>query len=169
MKVISWLDDNFEQVLVSFFTMGLVIVLSVNVMLRFIWGYSFSTAEELGRYAFLWAVFWAGSLAAQKNAHIRVTAPTDWLPQHIINYIEAFADIIWLCFNLFVVKEGWTMAMSMFEYPFTSPALDWSMAWVHLIIPLAFGMMSFRILQRYYRIIRYGWQMGSDTDQKADF
>lgn len=168
MRVIKWLDRNFEQVLVSIFTMAMIAVLVVNVFLRFLWGASFTSAEELSRFLFLWAVFWAGSLAAQKNAHIRVTAPTDVLPKQVRNWIEVLADLIWLCFNVFVAYEGFKLVASMFEFPFISPALGWSMAYVYAIIPLSFTAMSFRILQRYYRAIRHGWATAAAGTERAD-
>jgi C4-dicarboxylate transporter DctQ subunit len=168
MKVLNWLDRNFEQVLVSFFTIGMVLTLVVNVVMRFIFGASFTVAEELSRFLFLWAVFWAGSLAAQKNAHIRVTVFTDHFSKRIRNWIEAVADAIWLCFNGIVSVEGFKLVASMFEFPFISPGLGWSMAYVYAIIPLSFTAMSFRILQRYYRIIRYGWRMADVGTERAD-
>ncbi len=168
MKVLKWLDDNFEQVLVTFFTVGMIVTLVLNVVMRFAFGASFTAAEELSRFFFLWAVFWAGSLAAQKNSHIRVTVFTDHFSKRVKNWIEAFADIIWLCFNALVSIEGFKLVTSMFEFPFISPGLGWSMAYIYAIIPLSFTAMSFRILQRYYRIFRYGWQMADAGTERAD-
>lgn len=158
MKAIRWLDENLEQFLVSVFTLAMITVLGVNVLLRFVKGSSFSEAEELARNCFIYVVFLAASLAAQKDSHIRITAPTDALPKTAKRAVLVVADIIWLCFNVFVVIWGWRLVESMSQYPYRSPALEWNMQFMYAVIPLSFGCMSLRILQRYYRRVRYGWE-----------
>jgi TRAP-type C4-dicarboxylate transport system permease small subunit len=43
------------------------------------------------------------------------------------------------------------MLQTMFQYKHLSAALQWNTAYVYMIIPLAFFLTSFRILQYYYR------------------
>lgn len=161
MKVINWLDNNLEQLVVSVCTLAMIAVLALNVFMRFLLGHSIAESEELSRYLFLYAVFSASSLAAQKDSHIRVTAVTDMLPQPILRPIIVLADAIWLAFNFFVTAAGWQLIDSMVDYPYRSPALGWDMRYMYMVIPISFGAMSFRIIQRYYRRTRYGWDRGT--------
>lgn len=168
MSVIRWFDNNLEQLVVSVCTLAMIAVLAVNVFLRFLFGHSISESEELARYLFLYAVFSAASLAAQKDAHIRVTAFTDPLPQRFLRPIIVIADSIWLAFNLFVVWSGWELVASMFEFPYRSPALGLPMQYVYMVVPLCFSGMCFRIIQRYYRRLRYGWEAGTVEKEVTD-
>ena len=43
-------------------------------------------------------------------------------------------------FSINVIKEG-------FEYPEYSPTLDWIMAYIFMIFPIAFSLMTIRIIQ----------------------
>jgi TRAP-type C4-dicarboxylate transport system permease small subunit len=167
-QILSWLDRNTEQLVCSVFSIAMVLVLAVNVFCRYIWGYSFTSSEELARFCFLWVVFTASSLAAQKDAHIRMTAPTDWLSEKGKRYLLVVADAIWLCFNVFVVIEGCIYVASMVKFPYIAPASGISMVYMYSLIPICFSAMVFRILQRYYRKIKYGWEVVESDSEVRD-
>ena len=52
----------------------------------------------------------------------------------------------------------------MFEFTYFSPALDWSMAYLYLIFPIAFSLMTIRIIQvNYLRFFSNHRLDGADT------
>lgn len=142
--------DNFEkyicQILLSFF----IILLFMQVILRFIFDITLSWNEELSRFAFVWFVFLGASYAARLNAHNRVSFQFKKLPPHIIHYIEASIDSVWIFFNGVMVYKSIWLIRSMMEYTYYSPTLGWSMALVYLIFPLSFSLMTIRIIQVHY-------------------
>lgn len=149
-RTIIKLLDNFEnyicQVLLSIF----ISLLFIQILCRELFNYSLSWEEELARFAFVWFVFLGASYAARLAAHNRVTFQFKFLPKTVANYIEAFADAIWVLFNIVIIYKSVLLIKSMFEYPYITPTLGWSMAYVYMIFPLAFTVMTIRIIQINY-------------------
>ena len=147
--------DNFEsyicQVLLAFF----VTLLFVQIIFREIFSYTLSWGEELARFSFVWFVFFGAVVAARLAAHNRVTFQFKKFSKKIQNYVEGFADLIWLIFNGVMIYKSVFLIKSMLQFTYTSPTLGWSMAYVYMIFPIAFTLMSIRIIQvNYLKLIK---------------
>lgn len=154
-KVIKRFFDNFEsyicQLLLAFF----VTLLFVQILLREIFNYTLSWGEELARFSFVWFVFFGAVVAARLAAHNRVTFQFKMFSKKTQNYIEGFADLIWLIFNGVMIWKSIFLIKSMMKFTYISPTLGWSMAYVYLIFPIAFTLMSIRIIQvNYLKLIK---------------
>jgi len=154
-EVIKRFFDNFEsyicQLLLSFF----VTLLFVQIILREIFAYTLSWGEELARFSFVWFVFFGAVVAARLAAHNRVTFQFKKFPKKVQNYIEAFADLIWLIFNGVMIWKSIFLIKSMMQFTYISPTLGWSMAYVYLVFPITFTLMSIRIIQvNYLKLIK---------------
>jgi TRAP-type C4-dicarboxylate transport system permease small subunit len=154
-KVIKRFFDNFEsyicQLLLAFF----VTLLFVQIILREIFSYTLSWGEELARFSFVWFVFFGAVVAARLSAHNRVTFQFKMFSKKTQNYIEGFADLIWLIFNGVMIWKSIFLIKSMMHFTYISPTLGWSMAYVYLIFPIAFTLMSIRIIQvNYLKLIK---------------
>ena len=154
-EVIKRFFDNFEsyicQLLLAFF----VTLLFVQIILREIFSYTLSWGEELARFSFVWFVFFGAVVAARLAAHNRVTFQFKMFSKKTQNYIEGFADLIWLVFNGVMIWKSIFLIKSMMQFTYISPTLGWSMAYVYLIFPIAFTLMSIRIIQvNYLKLIK---------------
>ena len=154
-EVIKRFFDNFEsyicQLLLSFF----VTLLFLQIILREIFSYTLSWGEELARFSFVWFVFFGAVVAARLAAHNRVTFQFKMFSKKTQNYIEGFADLIWLIFNGVMIWKSIFLIKSMMQFTYISPTLGWSMAYVYLIFPIAFTLMSIRIIQvNYLKLIK---------------
>ncbi len=149
------LFDNFEsyicQLLLSFFIM----LLFVQIIFREIFNYTLSWGEELARFSFVWFVFFGAVVAARLAAHNRVTFQFKKFSKRTQNYIEGFADLIWLIFNLVMTYKSSFLIKSMMRFTYTSPTLGWNMAYVYLVFPITFTLMSIRIIQvNYLKLVK---------------
>jgi TRAP-type C4-dicarboxylate transport system permease small subunit len=147
MLIDRWAEEFLCCVLLSI----LMTMIMVQVFCRYILLFSFSWNEELARFVFIWLVYLGVSLGAKHNEHIRVTILNNFLTaknQKVIRYI---ADTGWFIFCTYVCFLGIQMLQTMFHYKHLSASLQWNTAYVYMIIPLAFFLTSFRILQYYYR------------------
>ncbi len=130
-------------------------LLFIQICLREIFSINISWGEELARFAFVWFVFFGASYAARLAAHNRVTFQFRWLSKKTQNYIEAAADAIWIVFNIVMIYKSIFLIRSMLQYPYISPTLGWSMAYIYMIFPLSFGAMTIRIIQvNYLKIVK---------------
>ncbi len=153
--IIKRFFNNFEsyicQILLSFF----VTLLFIQIILREVFSYTLTWGEELARFSFVWFVFFGAVVAARLSAHNRVTFQFKKFPKKVQNYIEAFADLIWLSFNFVMIYKSIWLINSMMQFTYVSPTLGWSMAYVYMIFPIAFTAMSIRIIQvNYLKLIK---------------
>lgn len=147
-KVLRFLERNFEKIAATFFLCSMVGLLSAVVFARFALNKGFGTAIELDRMAFIWLVYIAAGFAAREGAHIRLAAASSIWPRKIRRHVRLLADIIWLAFNIIIIKGGIDVVHSMFIYRYESPALGWSMAYVYMLVPISFTLISIRVIQR---------------------
>jgi TRAP-type C4-dicarboxylate transport system permease small subunit len=71
MKKITFIKDNFEEIICGLLLGIMLLILTYQVVLRFIFNSSNAWSEELARYLFIWFIFIGASYAAQKTAHIK--------------------------------------------------------------------------------------------------
>jgi TRAP-type C4-dicarboxylate transport system permease small subunit len=96
------------------------------------------------------------SLAVKKEQHVRVTAQYLLLPKRWRFAVWMFTDIIWAIFNIIFAIEGVGLVQHSFHFPEISPALEWKTAWLYMVIPGGFILMTLRMVQLYYRAFKNG-------------
>lgn len=139
--------DNLEgyicQILLSFF----VVILFLQIALRVCFNYVIPWSEEVSRFAFVWFVFFGAAYAARLAAHNRVTIQFKLFPSIVQDIAIILTDCIWIGFNLIFIKKSIEVIQDLTEFPYMSPALEWSMAYVYWIFPISFGLMTLRVIQ----------------------
>lgn len=147
--------NNIEDYICRFLLTLFVTLLFVQVVLRTVFGWGLPWIEELSRFAFVWFAFLGAAHAAKLNAHNRVEVHLKLLPKRVYQTIIMLADLLWIAFNIAIVWKSWEVIQGLLEFPYISPALEWSMAYVYMIFPIAFVLLSFRTLQvDYHRFIK---------------
>ena len=142
--------DNVESYICQFLLSFFIILLFIQIISREVFNVNISWGEELARFSFVWFVFFGAVVAARLAAHNRVTFQFKKFSKKTQNYIEGFADLIWLIFNGVMVYKSVWLINSMMQFTYTSPTLGWNMAYVYFIFPMAFTLMSIRIIQVNY-------------------
>lgn len=155
---------NVEDYACRFLLTLFVTLLFVQVLMRELLGWGLPWIEELSRFAFVWFAFLGAAHAARLNAHNRVQVHLKMLPPRAYNTIIIFADLLWVAFNVAMVWKSWQVITGLLEFPYISPALEWSMAYIYLIFPISFTLMSIRTLQVDYQRLFKGEQI-VDADQ----
>jgi TRAP-type C4-dicarboxylate transport system permease small subunit len=157
--------DNFESYLCQILLVFFVCLLFLQIVLRMVFGgidwlsqyiaflahyplpASLPWGEELSRFAFVWFVFFGATYAARLAAHNRVTFQFKLVPEIVGNISTFLADIVWIVFNSVMIFYSINVIKEGFQFPEYSPTLDWIMAYVFMIFPIAFSLMNLRIIQ----------------------
>lgn len=145
--------DHIESYICRTLLVIFVCLLFLQVIVRTLFSFSFSWVEELSIYMFVWFVFFGASYAAKMGAHNRVTFQFKFLPAGTIKYIEAFADIFWLFFNIYFVYLSIDFIFNKMNRFQSSQTMGFHLSWVYIVLPIAFTLMTIRILQVNYRKI----------------
>ncbi len=72
-KVLKWLDVNFEPLLIAVLFTALILLITIQVILRLSPLAGFSWGEEISRFMFVWLMYFSFSYATRNNRHIRVS------------------------------------------------------------------------------------------------
>ena len=134
----------------------MVFCLGAQVFFRFVLNASLTWSEELSRFAFIWLVYMGAVLGAKERIHIRVTAFHRLLPAVARGWVLPAADLLWVAINLTFAWQGALQVGHLMRFSYISPALQWNMALIYSVVPIGFLLMSFRILEGYWRDWRQG-------------
>lgn len=147
--------DNIESYICRILLAVFVCLLFMQIIAREIAGYSFSWTEELSTYMFVWFVFFGASYAARMSAHNRVTFQLNFLGPKGIRLVEGFADLFWIAFNVYFVYLSFNFVFFKMNLFWKSQTLGVPMKYIYLILPIAFTLMTIRIIQvNYLKLVK---------------
>lgn len=150
---LCFLDERIEEILIVCLCLALVLSLTYTVIVRYALHTSFLTmisywAEEIAGFAFIWLLYIGAALATKREAHFRVTVQFELLPERLKKYSFIPGNLVWIGFNLCIIKFGWQLVQSSAE---SSLALEIPMKFVYAIIPGSFVLITFRLLRSTFK------------------
>lgn len=146
--------DRFESHVCRILLACFVTLLFVQIVARQIFGFSITWIEELSIILFVWFAYFGAAYAARIAAHNRVGFHLNALPRTKARMVEAMGDVFWIVFNLVFVWQSVEFISRL--KPFVkAQTLGWEMRYVYLALPIAFTLMTLRILQvNYLKLVR---------------
>lgn len=154
-KTLIHIFDNIESYVCRLLLAAFVTLLFIQILSRQFFSYSLSWSEELSVYMFVWFVFFGASYAARKSAHNRVTFQYKLMPAWIPPILEFISDMIWVAFNSYFVYLSYDFVFNRMNLFWKSQTLGVPMKYIYLILPIAFTLMTIRILQvNYLKLVK---------------
>ena len=133
-----WLVWANRAVLIALLA-AMVIVIFVNVVLRYTGESAFLWGEEVGRHLMIWLTFIGGGLALRNGAHIGVDSLEVSLPAGGARIVRGLIALITLVLFIALMIEGIDYAWrTRFQ---AAAALQFSMAWVYAGMPIGCLLM----------------------------
>lgn len=139
--------DNIEKTVCNCLLEITLVILTLQVVLRYIFHSGTSWAEELSRYLFVWFIFMAMSYAALEDAHIKIEGIMNLFPKHIRKIIYNFGVIVWIILNTIVVIVGIEFCYKLLLAGQTSQGAHIKMWCVYAAIPIGFALTTLRLIQ----------------------
>jgi C4-dicarboxylate transporter DctQ subunit len=87
-------------------------------------------------------------------------------PKKIAIFLTILSDFIWFLFGIFLTYQSVLLDLSFWENAYRSPALDIDQKWPYMCLILGFGLMTLRLVQIYYRWIKYGEPILEPRDEE---
>lgn len=123
-----------------------VVLVFVQVIMRYVFHHSLFWSEEVARFLFLWFSWIGTSFAVREGAHVKVTVLLDRLEGKAKSILELSSLVIWIAFSIFLAFQGWKMTMFVASMQQTSPALYIPMYLVYASVPVGSMLMTARLL-----------------------
>lgn len=149
-KIWNKIEDSISSVILGI----ALIILFIQVVLRFGFGKSIPQLEEYSIYIFVWYTFLTSSDAMRCNSHIRVEAVVNLLPAKVKSIVYLLTQVLNLVFSVIFTYSGIQIVINRLALATTSTT-GFPMWIVWLAIPLCMGLSSIRSLQYIYFTIKY--------------
>lgn len=154
MPLIRLIDRRLEETMIVLCCTIMVVGLSFTAIVRYFLsgtplGAMTHMAEELSVFAFVFLLYFGSVLAARENGHFRVSAHLDIVPARLRHLRFLVGDLLWLGFCIFATWQGVKLVQITMRSSEPSMSLNIPMQFIYAIIPVAFALTAFRIVQRY--------------------
>lgn len=136
---------DFEKNACVLLLAAILIILTYQVMARYILKTTPSWSEELSRYLFIWVIFLGASYAAQAASHIRIETLNKAWPRAMRKPIMLIGTIVWIIFNLVILYSSGVYTYKIFVSKQISIGVNINMGWAYLAIPVGYALMIIRI------------------------
>jgi len=97
MKLISrclGVADSGARLAVMTATAIMVVVVSAQVLMRYVFNGSFDWADEVSRLAFVWAIFLAIPLGVSQGNHVAIRLLVERLPKSVSHWIQRLMNLL---------------------------------------------------------------------------
>lgn len=155
MKILKWLDGNFEKVACVFLMSVLALVLGIQVFMRYVVHQSLGWSEELARYTFVWLVYIAISYGSLKMRHIKIDAGLFLFPKFMRPYVVVVSEALFAIFSVIIAVLAFRLVGRQMMIGSASPALGIPMWIVYLAPFVGFSLTAIRQAQAFVYRIRH--------------
>lgn len=142
--------------LIRKFSLGLlsmlVVVVFLNVIMRYVFSESLIWANELSRFLMVWFALLMTSVLVNQDDHLNVDMLYDRFSREMkyriqvgMTMLYTVLGLVWVNFGLQYVLEAGIRA--------TAPALGFQMFWVYSIVPISGALVSLFSIGRLVRLV----------------
>lgn len=153
MKVLKFIDEQFEKWFLIVSLIVMVLVTFIQIVLRWfnaatVW------AEEFSRYVMLYQVWVGASYAVHEDAHIRITALIGKLSGGRRRGMDLVVLTLWLLFALWLTVEGCVLVGKIAAMGQVSSAMRIPMTIPYASVPIGGALMTIRRVQKIVERLR---------------
>lgn len=144
MNKLKELTDKSLQSFLSFLLAAMVLVISWQVMSRYLLGDPSTWTEETARFLLVWIGMYGAAYAYSQKMHLGIDLLTSKLRGIAAVYVAQFSVLVCGLFGLCAMVIGGTnLVILTWELNQTSPALGISIAYVYSAIPISGLLICF--------------------------
>ena len=143
----------------------MVMVMGLQVFMRYVMQSSLAWPEESTRYMFIWFVFLGISYGIRNDIHIRVNLLETFFPK-LTKGLNIIQDLVFFAFLAYLVNPSCAIIKLIYNSQQHSPAMQVPMVFVYLSLFLGVYLGLFRMVQKYYLIFTGKYQV-EDNDENG--
>lgn len=144
MKILRWLDEHFEAYILIALSILTVVVIFIQVIMRYVIGASLVWSEEFARYLFIWMIYIGVSFGVKKQRHLSIDAFAMLFKEKGKIFMGMCANLAFLFFAVIITYYSYEVVMKVSRL---SPAMEIPLNWVYAAPMVGFLLTSIRIIQ----------------------
>ena len=147
MKIIKWLDKNFEILLMSILLVVLTLIMFVAVIMRYGFNNSLTWAEEACRYLFVWFSCFSLAYCVSQGNHLRIDMVENAVPPPVKVVLNIVSIIFQGFFAIMLIIGGPELFLRAAANSQTSIAMRLPMQYVYVSLFIGAILMLIRIVE----------------------
>lgn len=155
MKIVKWLDQYLEEVLLLLMLCAMVLIMGIQITARYVLASSLSWSEEITRFLFICSGFLSASFCIKKGASVKIDQLIGLLPGKGLHIVRLVSYTVQLVFFSYLVPFAWSYMMSGVKSGQLSPACGIPMYIIQSFTVISFVLCVIRLIQKW--VIR--WNM----------
>lgn len=124
----------------------IMLVILIQVILRFFFKSNLPWAEEVARYLMIWVVMIISSVLVKEDGLIKVDFFDNLWPKKLLKFREILYQVLLFVLFVILLKEGWAQAVYGLGGKISSLNISWF--WPYLSIPLGMALILVQFVCR---------------------
>ena len=159
-NIFKWLDINFEPICMAVLFYAITGLVTLQVILRFVFATGFSWGEEVARFMFVWLMYFSIAYATRNQRHIRVAFVIQKFGDRGHKLFMILGDIIFLAFSVFVFLSSIRVCQSVIKYQDMAVTINVSLNIVYGAGVVGFLLIIIRLVQSViWKVRKFGETM----------
>lgn len=143
----------------------LVVIITAQVITRYVFGFVPAWGSELGRYLMIWIALLLTGVLIRNDNHLQVEFVFQYLPLSARRVIRSIELLIVMWVGVFFVFQGGYYAVTSGFYS-TAPAMGFEMFWAYLIFPISGALIVLYSLRKLVEINYYPDTLDRDYSRR---
>ena len=151
MKIVKWLDNNFELVIMAIALSVLTVVVLIDVIGRTIFGTGITWGQEISRNCEIVIAAMGISYGVQAGKHIKVDIIQTLVPK-LKALLDIFGDVNTCLFCLFVAYYGMSKLGATMKSGATTAVLGIPTFYIYSIMEIGLVLAAVRVIEKYIKL-----------------
>lgn len=152
-KQLNWLNRNLEAVIGGFLLAMVVSLITIQVVMRYIFESSLSWSEELTLWSFIWFIWIGISYAFKERKHVKVTFFQGLFPEKVQKVTEVIIDVVIVVFLAMLIYHSLKLINLPYVASQRSVVLGLPIPVLYASAPIGAALSIFRIVQHYSSVL----------------
>lgn len=154
MKILKWLDENFERVLLNILLAVISCLLMYQIIMRYVFGSGLAWAEELARYCFVVSAYLCIGYCIKRDLLFRIDVLFNILPKPLKKGLDFLMWIVTVVFFGYCTFYSVTVTKLAFESNALSPGLEIKIGYIYALATLGMATATIRSIQYLVNIVK---------------
>jgi len=136
--------NKLEEIIASCLLITTSLIVFMQVVLRYGFGFTLAWIEESARYMIVWFVFLGASIGVREKSHPAMDTLLQAMPKSIKPIFQIVITLICMAFCVIIIKSGTNVVVSTYHLGSTSPAMRMPLFIPYIAVPVGLGLMFIR-------------------------
>jgi len=146
-NAVKWLDKNFEKYILVFLLIVITGVLSLNVVMRFIFNSPTFWSDRVAQLSLVISTFFSISYCIRRGSSLKIDLLVKAVPAHATKAITLLVKVILLAFFGLLCAASWGTLGQYLERGTTDAALGIPISYLYVLVFIGLSLTVIRCVQ----------------------